>query len=660
MGIDTHNASIHELFNADQQVRLKLTDDIIRQYSLERWAAKFNLMTAGYRDQLDPGDHASPDVAFNAVTVAILGEAKARVFKRLAKPGETLHVHVGGETRPHTQTFIKILARVYAAHQFVVHLRAKLKTTPIWYSSFGVFYKDYQSGDNLTASHSQFFKGGWKPIDSLGKQLVEEEDAIIREVQSIVNANASIQLASWDNNPLILSDFDVTRAYVEYQKSVVPQTVIDGIIEAGKNGFRCTACTVGGSMRLTTEQIFQQMNISTGEGGLIQYYYDEEDSEYHKIGQIKGENYGVDPTKKQIYRNVGAQEKLLNNSADIVFIWDPDGDRFNMVTTANSDKAEFYRDQGLEVETFPDSDRCIVYFTPNQIFLILSSSRIENLLQTGQINEYDWFMASSVTTSRSLDELAKAHNIPIVHVKVGFKYWGNFARWLENRSDKENYVPAGKMALNEKVSIGTNPRLILMCEESGGAVFGGTSLVCNSTGTKSLVGMREKDGFQFGFLSLSLAAELYLKKQSFADYYCQLIDKYSIKNRYFHRHDERLYDERLTGNAREDAIASAEVRKQAIMDFFKTLAKDYEKGAPAETIRKTLNRHIQGTDATLPVPKRLCLIGESVLEGTYIEFELCWVVVRASGTDALLRYYFEGADRETIEHYQQLIVGMNI
>jgi len=660
MEIDTHNVAIHEVFNSDQQVRLTLTDDVIRQYGLERWAAKFNLMTAGYRDQLDPSDHASPDVAFNSITVAILGEAKARVFKRLAKPGETLHVHVGGETRPHTQTFIKILARVYAAHQFVVHLRANLKTTPIWYSSFGVFFKGYQSGDNLTASHSQFFKGGWKPIDALGKQLVEEEDAIIREAQAIVNSNASIQLAAWDANPLILSDFDVTPAYVEYQNSVVPQTSIDGIIEAGKKGFHCSICTVGGSMKLTTEQIFRQMNISTGEDGLIQYYYDEEDSEYHKIGQINGENYGVDPTKKQIYRNIGAQEKLLNNSADVVFIWDPDGDRFNMVTTANSEKAGFYRDQGLEVETYPDNDRCIVYFTPNQIFLMLSASRIENLLQSGQFNEYDWFMASSVTTSRSLDELAKAHNIPIVHVKVGFKYWGTFAHWLENKTDADIFIPSEKMALNEKVSIGANPRLILMCEESGGAVFGGTSLVNNFNGTKSLVAMREKDGFQFGFLSLSLAARLHKQKKSFADYYCDLIDKYSIQNRFFHRHDERLYDEQLTGNEREVALASAEERKQRVMDFFKNLSKDYEKGISAENIQKILNRHIAVPDAALPVPKRLCLIGESVLEGTYLEFESFWVVVRASGTDALLRYYIEGNDQETIKYYLHFMVGMNI
>ncbi|MEJ2041390.1 MAG: hypothetical protein P8X55_21050, partial [Desulfosarcinaceae bacterium] len=407
-------------------------------------------------------------------------------------------------------------------------------------------------------------------------------------------------------------------------------------------------------------RIFEAMSIPTGEDGLIQYFYDEEDSQYHKIGQVEGENFGVDPTKKQIYRNIGAQEKLSEHSADIVFLWDPDGDRFNMVTTAPSQKADFYREQGLEVEVLPDKEQCIVYFTPNQIYFMLSSFRLEKLAQSGQLNEYDWFMASSVTTSRALDELARAHRIPLVHVKVGFKYWGNFAEWLESRSGTETLVPAGKMALDEKVEIGKKPRLIIMCEESGGAVFGGTSLVSNAADTKHLVGIREKDGFQLGFLSLSLAARLYTGKQSFADYYCDNIERYAIKSKFFHRHDERLYDERLTGGAREKAVAEADAKKHRIMDFFKQLAKDFQNGASAESIQAALNSHIATPGESRPAPSRLCLIGESVLEGTYLEFDTFWVVVRASGTDAVLRYYVEGENRDDIRHYQGLLVGLNI
>src|SRR5215472_12088684 len=112
--------------SADKWDEIALTDDLVHSYSLEDWAANFSLMTAGYRDQLDPDDATNPEVAFNLVTIAILGEAKARVFERKLSKGETGCVHVGGETRPHTQEFISLLSRIYAAHDMVVHLRARV------------------------------------------------------------------------------------------------------------------------------------------------------------------------------------------------------------------------------------------------------------------------------------------------------------------------------------------------------------------------------------------------------------------------------------------------------------------------------------------------------------------------------------------------------
>src|SRR3972149_966138 len=95
---------------------VEISNALITAYSLEEWVHNFSLMTAGYRDQLDPGDPGNPMVAFNLVTVAILGEAKARVFERKLTGGDIAEVHIGGETRPHTQEFISILARIYAAH----------------------------------------------------------------------------------------------------------------------------------------------------------------------------------------------------------------------------------------------------------------------------------------------------------------------------------------------------------------------------------------------------------------------------------------------------------------------------------------------------------------------------------------------------------------
>ncbi len=637
--------------------QIKVTDELINSYSLEKWAQEFSLMTAGYRDKLDPDDATNPNVAINIVTFAILGEAKARVFKRKSDKKNNLHVHIGGETRPHTQDFISILARIYAAHGFTVHLREQILTTPIWYSSFGVFYEGYQSGDNLTASHSPYFKGGWKPIDSLGKQLFEEEEKIIEEVQHIVSSKATIKLAPLSNEN-ILQDLNIDEAYINYQKSVIDKKPIDEILKANNKGFRCAICTVGGSMKLTSERLFKLFGIPVGENDIIQYFFDDEDSQYHKIGQIDGENYGVDPTKEEIYKNIGAQGKLLNNEANIVFIWDPDGDRFNMVTIAPYKDYEKYSQLGLEVETFDGSDKCIVYFTPNQIFFMLTAFQIESLKKSNLLDRYDWFIASSVTTTKALDELAELEKIPSIHVRVGFKHWGTFAYWLENREDiNEPYVTA----LGEEVIIGKKPRLIIMCEESGGAIFGGADLLTNKSHSKKMIALREKDGFQFGILTLSLAAALYNSDQYFADYYCDLITDHNIKFKYFNRYDKCLYDESLSGPMLQDAKKKGEATRDKVMKFFHDLAEKCPTLLSLDDIRNEINSKLDSNCEPLPKLDNIRLIGKgTLLEGTFLQFKTFWFVIRASGTDAVLRYYINGQDKEEIITYLESLMTLKI
>jgi hypothetical protein len=125
------NVKIEVKPDARESQEITITNEIAATYSLDRWAADFWLMTAGYRAPLDPKDIANPEAPFNALTILVCAEAKARVFKRKLTNKEIGHVHIGGEVRPHTQDFIKLASRVYTAHGFVVHLRKQLKTTPI-------------------------------------------------------------------------------------------------------------------------------------------------------------------------------------------------------------------------------------------------------------------------------------------------------------------------------------------------------------------------------------------------------------------------------------------------------------------------------------------------------------------------------------------------
>ncbi|HOT01886.1 MAG TPA: hypothetical protein PLY66_12855 [Acidobacteriota bacterium] len=305
---------------------------------LTAWAARFQLGTAGYRDLADTADLFHLGVPFNPLTMAIMTEASCR----LLEPGAA--IHLGGEVRAWTQEHIDLAARIYAAHGIACRLRGDrdadgpIRTTPIWLSSFGVFYEELAGGENFTASHSQSFKGGRKPMDGRGMQLLDAAAAIEQGVRDIVAAvrrdgRYVIKLAP-SLSPLIRRDFDVVAPYTRYLQTIVDREALAAVTAAGAAGFRVAVSTQGGSMGRTSRQIFDLLGIPTGPGGIVEYLHFAESPTYHGIGVVDGVNHGVDPGKWQIYKNIGAQPILLGGRAGVVFIWDPDGDRFNMVTVA--------------------------------------------------------------------------------------------------------------------------------------------------------------------------------------------------------------------------------------------------------------------------------------------------------------------------------------
>ena len=89
---------------------IRVTPEIARAGLLD-WAADFKLGTAGYRDLLDPEDMHNPEVPFNSLNLAVMMCARAQ----LALEDGLADLHVGGEVRPHTQAFIDLAARIYAA-----------------------------------------------------------------------------------------------------------------------------------------------------------------------------------------------------------------------------------------------------------------------------------------------------------------------------------------------------------------------------------------------------------------------------------------------------------------------------------------------------------------------------------------------------------------
>ena len=613
--------------------------ELVAAAHLVPWAAQFKLGTAGYRDLLDPQDLFNFNVPLNGLTLAVIIEARAR----LACEKGIRSLHVGGEVRPHTQEFIDLAARIYAAHGIRVHLRpAGERTTPIWLSSFGVFHEELDGGENFTASHSQSFKGGWKPMTGAGGQLMEMAPLVADRVRTLVRKAAAeglvIRLASAADD-LIRRDFDPVDAYVNVLKQVVPASLLDEIPRAIPQGFRAGFCTEGGSMGPTARRVFAALDIPVGEGAAVFFTHEAESSDYHGIGIVAGVNHGVDPGKWQVYKHVGAQALLGDRRCDVFFIWDPDGDRFNMVTVAPAELAGPAAAAGLEVDPL-DGERCLVFFKPNQIYFMLTALKIDVLAEAGELDRFDWIVASTWPTSRSIGEVAETYNarfggrLGTFRVPVGFKYFAALVGDLERQIAAGAAVARATDATGTVTGFGPDPRLLMMAEESGGAAMGPAEPMVSRHGKRTSLAPKEKDAMQIGVMALCLAARLHVRGGSFAGYYLELLERYETRYRFYERRDVTLFDESLQGAARAAATAAGNALKEATVAFFASL----EGADPDEAAALLLDRLPEGT--VLPAIKRVFHAGD----GTYLECDSLWFELRASGTDAVLRYYMEGRD----------------
>ena len=648
----------HVRIPEDQDVRLAYTSSFFEKNGLFKWISDFKLGTAGYRDTIDMNDFLSTDAPYNAHTIMIVAEAMARIYNKKGYGS----IHLGGEVRRYTSEIISLIGRIFAAHGIMVHLNADMGTTPIWATSFGVFYNELDGGANITASHSQNFKQGFKPVDEKGMQLLGMADEIRDEVRRIgqeaKSGSLSIALSAADS-PNIKKDFHYLEAYADYLKDIIPEEALRLIREAQKAGMKAGVSTVGGSMYENSLAIFERFGIKAGQGGMIQYMHWEKRDDFHKVGEIDGENYGCDPTKQIIYRNIGLKEKLLSGAIHFGFIWDPDGDRYNIVTIAPGSAKTRAEESGLEVEYIAVTDKCIVYFKPNQIYFLNAALKLEMLAESGDLFKHDQVIGTTYPTSKSIGELADVFNkryakefarsgtrIRVFNTPVGFKYFGEMVGDIEAQLDRGTEVFL-KDVTGKEVSLGRSPRILIMAEESGGAAMGSATWRLSKDKNRKSLALKEKDGMQIALMNLGVVSKLFLEKKSFAELYVEKIEEYDIQHRYYNRIDKTLFEESLIGEAREKAKAIGNKTKEYTVDAFKDLTR---KKSPQEA-REALQRMV-GEGARVPEIKRVFWAGD----GTYIDFGTMWFELRASGTDAVLRFYIEGKDKAFLNSLNKAFV----
>jgi len=408
-------------------------------------------------------------------------------------------------------------------------------------------------------------------------------------------------------------------------------------------------------MAPTARRIFADLDIGVSAEGPVFFTHEEESDTYHGIGILDGVNHGVDPSKWQVYKYVGAQDLLRDNKCDVFFIWDPDGDRFNMVTTAPAQLAAQATSAGLEVDPL-DDDRCLVFFKPNQIYFMLTALKIASLDAGGELTNSNWIVATTYPTSMSIGEIATTFNersaatLSTFRVPVGFKYFAELVNGLEAQLATNTPVTKATDVTGITTEFGPRPRLLIMAEESGGAAMGPAEPMVSRHGNRTCLAAKEKDAMQIGVMALCLAARLHNGGGNFAGYYLELLEKYETRYRFYERRDITLFDEALKGEAREQAQAAGNALKEATVAFFGSLEGMSAAAATADLLER------MPAGAALPTISRIFHAGD----GTFIEFDGLWFELRASGTDAVLRFYMEGRDQELVAELNEAFTRLRI
>ena len=235
-------------------------------------------------------------------------------------------------------------------------------------------------------------------------------------------------------------------------------------------------------------------------------------------------------------------------------------------------------------------------------------------------------------------------------VPVGFKHFAALVRDLEGQIATGTDPCTATEVTGATAEFGPRPRLLMMAEESGGAAMGPAEPIVSRDGKGTSLAPKEKDGMQIGLMALCLAARLHRTGSSFAAYYLDLLDRYETRYRFYQRLDVTLFDESLQGEEREAARAAGNERKEAVVAWFAVL-EEMTPRAAAERLQAALPAAVD-----LPPVQRVFHAGD----GTYIEFEGQWFELRASGTDAVLRYYMEGREREQVVSLNEAFTKLEI
>ncbi|MBU4512707.1 hypothetical protein KKD19_05745 [Patescibacteria group bacterium] len=656
----------NKLINLDEEgeFEFRLTKDLIEKLKLEEWLANYEkeakVSTGGIRgpqNVLYPWDTRFP---LNQMGIILATFGKALVLKDDIKDRE-IHKVVSSEVRYNSREYVELISRIEAAQGIYVHRPFKNELTSIWMVSFWVFMNGYDGGEYVTSSHAISSKIATKDLDSQGSQFLPEMSLrFIDKIKGILkeakeSPDGYVIKFSAKNDPLISDDFDGFDEYTEYlKKSVAKNVNINLIKEQARNGFRLMMEAVGGCASKAMLPVFEKLGINE----VFDWHNIEEDSFFHGIGKVWRKNpetnkeeffdYSCDFCLMEVIENAGIEYDLVDKPVGyVVLITDPDTDRLVIGQVESRDRAKIVKDLGLDYIEI-DKEKIFTVYNPGYSFFLIMDYYMKQLKAEGVWENHPRFIVTTTPSPKIWDEWAEYNGIKVVTTPVGIKEIAHIVKKVEKQiinDDSKDVIVRDIYGGN--INLGQEPRMVFGGEESGGMITGLEDMLVTKSGRKALA-MRDKSAGESSVIATALAANLFKENKIISEYLGEIFRENRIKSVYYVRDDIVYYNESEPDPIKmKDAKLKGEIKRDKTDSFYLSIALAFRNNKiTIEQAREVLSEAIPDLDfGKLETVK---FTGDA----TFFQFDdNMFVQVRRSGTDAKMRGYGGGPDKEDCKNY---------
>lgn len=650
------------------EFQFKLTRELVQKLNLKSWFENYKkealVSTAGIRGPqniLYPHDTRFP---INTVGITLATLAKALVLKE-KYPNLELVKLAGSEVRYNSKIYLDLIARIQAKQGIKTLTPKNRETIPIWLASFLAFKLDLVGAEYITSSHGISVKNATKDLNNQGSQFLPDESMeFVNKMEEILNivekeGEYTISFAASDDS--LIDESAMVRLnngidlYVEYLKTTVAtKNTLDKIKNFDK---KIIIDAVGGASYRTLSKILDKLEISK----TFDWLNIEEDPFFHGIGKdIKNGafyDWSLDITvtskneKGETYfpviNSLHYETKLKDYPIGTVsLITDPDHDRLSVVQIEDIKNAEDVKKIGVDY-TILDENRILCIFSANQAFLMIVDYIKDELKQTGKFNDYERFMVKTTASSKSWDEWAKFNNIKVINTPVGFKEIANVVKKVEFQIENKVQDIVVEDIFNNKIHLGSSPRMIFGGEESGGMIIGSNDEI-KSLNNRMALSMREKSATEAIIAASGLISTLDIPL------YKHLENVYKNNNiiAKFDVRDDIAYYNESEPDINKLKIAKTEGEKLRTKNdiFYLALAIGlYENKITLDNIKEILSSTFETLDFSNL--SGVYFVGD----GTYFNFDDKFIEIRPSGTDAKTKAYAGGKNKEVLAQYSKLM-----